>query len=248
MALLISTMPMFVQQPQPGLNLPSTVGVRPIVRTSVCFRMTGESCACCDGTVERSDETGRTANWIRTETSVLDADLPEALRSTFSRFLGQRVETVGDWVDALQRIVDGSVAVEDLCLSKSETDHVGITDDETYYFACFYDAIILAAMTEEPVEIHTESPDGTAIELHASDDGELTATPETAVFSFGIDETVDPPVGETPTLERGYAAICPYVKAFPTPEAYEQWAETVAAPTVAMSPADATELAAALAE
>ncbi|MFP4150259.1 MAG: organomercurial lyase [Nitriliruptoraceae bacterium] len=210
--------------------------------------MAGERCACCDGIVEQSTETERTANWIRTETSVLDAELPEALRSTFDRFLGQRVETVGDWVDALGWVVDGSVAVEDLCLSRSETDHVAITDDQTHCFACFYDAVILAALIEEPVEVHTESPEGTAVELRASDDGELTTSSETAVFSFGIDGTVDPPVGETPTLERGYAAICPYVKAFPTPAASEQWAETVAAPTVATTPADATELAAALAE
>lgn len=210
--------------------------------------MAGESCVCCDGTGEQSDETERTANWISTETSIFDAELPEAFHSTFSRFLGRRIETVGEWIDALQRVVDGSVTVEDLCLSESETDHAGITDDETYYFECFYDAIILAAMTEEPIEVHTESPDGTAIELQVSDDGELTVTPETTVFSFGIDETVDPPVGETPSLERGYAAICPYVKAFPMPEAYEQWAERVAAPTVALAPADAMDLAAALAE
>ena len=50
---IFSTVPVFIQQPPPDLNLPSREGVRPSVRTSVCFCMAEESCACCDETVER---------------------------------------------------------------------------------------------------------------------------------------------------------------------------------------------------
>ena len=48
-----------------GCKSPSRVGVGPIVRTSVCFCLAGEFCTCCDETIEQSDGTERTANWIR---------------------------------------------------------------------------------------------------------------------------------------------------------------------------------------
>ncbi|AUX07828.1 alkylmercury lyase [Halalkaliarchaeum desulfuricum] len=109
--------------------------------------------------------------------------------------------------------------------------------------ACFYDAVILAALSDREVDIRTESPDGTVIEARAVGSDQLTVTPGGAVFSFGIDEGVNPPPDGGPTLEQGYAAICPYVKAFPSREAYRRWAETVPAATVAMPLSGATELA-----
>jgi hypothetical protein len=65
------------------------------------------------------------------------------------------------------------------------------------------------------------------------------------VVSFGIDRAVDST--EPPTVQDGYEAICPYVKAFPTADAYREWSKTVDAPTVAIPLAGATELAVELA-
>jgi len=230
-----------------------------------------------------------TDRWIAGD-AALDAELPPALQSALGRFLGTGpVETVGEWAAEIRRRVDGdAVGVADLCLTDEETEHWGTVGGERHHFACFYDAVILAALSDRPVEIRTESPDGTVIEARAvggerhhfacfydavilaalsdrpveirteSPDGtviearavggtELTATPEGAVFSFGIERGVEPPSEGGPTLERGYAAVCPYVKAFPNRDAHERWAADVPAATVAMPLAGATGLAAALA-
>jgi hypothetical protein len=139
------------------------------------------------------------------------------------------------------------MSLEALCHTDEETGHWGEMDGERYHFACFYDAVIMAAIADEPVDIHTESPDGDVIEAHSLGGVDLSVTPESAVFSFGI--STDVVTGDDgPTLQDGYQAVCPYVKAFPNREDYEAWAETVDAATVAMPLVGATELARALAE
>ena len=90
------------------------------------------------------------------------------------------------------------------------------------------------------------SPGGTVVEAQAVGSDELSVTPEEAVFSLGIGTDAYGESGGNPTLQDGYAAICPYVKAFPDREAYEQWAETVPAATVALPLAGATDVASAL--
>lgn len=210
--------------------------------------MSEDPCPCCDGTDTLNAESGASAErWI-TDGCVLDAELPRNLRSDLGRFLGmESVDTLGEWIlEVRQRVGGDSITVEDLCLTDETTAHWGTVAGQRYRFACFYDAVILAALTDRPVDIRTKSPDGTVIHAHAAGTDELSVTPTEAVFSFGIDEAVETPSNDRPTLERGYAAICPYVKAFPEPKAYERWAKSVPAATVAMPLAGATELAAEL--
>lgn len=211
--------------------------------------MTSEDpCTCCGGTDTRAAETEGIENrWIA-EPSVLDAELPDDLQAGLCRFLGTKsVETLGDWVvEVRTHTGGGAISVEELCLSDEETDHWGIVDGEKHHFACFYDAVILAAVVDRSLEIRTKSPEGAVIEARATGTTDLTVTPQEAVFSFGIDRRIEPPGFEGPSLEDGHAAICPYVKAFPDPAAYERWATTVPAATVAMPLAGATELAAEL--
>jgi len=178
---------------------------------------------------------------------VLESELPEDVRTTLGRFLGREsVDTIGEWTAAVRERTDGdAMSREALCHSGEQTDHWGELDGERHYFVCFYDAVILAALTDRPVDIHTESPDGAVIEAEAVGDDELTVTPEEAVFSFGISEDVEQMADRG--IEDAYSEMCPYVKAFPDRDAYEQWADTVPAVTVAMPLAGATELAAALA-
>lgn len=211
--------------------------------------MPDDPCACCGPTDERrTGENERDAPAVIETASPLDADLPTELQSALGRFLGDGpVRTLGDWAAAVRRQTGGGpIAEEELCHTDGETGHWGDRDGKRYHFACFYDAVVLAAMSDRPVEIRTESPDGTVIEASAVGGSDLTVSPSEAVFSFGIDERVVPADRTEPTLEDSYAAICPYVKAFPDREAYERWATTVSVPTAALPLAGATELAEAL--
>lgn len=232
-----------------GIKHPVELGVTPINRPIVTMSMVDDTCPCCGGADERKAESGAPRGRLIADDSPLDAELPRELRSALGRFLGvDSVDTLGEWAGEVRHHVGGgSIGLEELCLSGDETEHRGRVDGKRYYFECFYDAVILAALSDRPVDIRTRSPDGTVIEARAVGTDELTVRPSETVFSFGIDETVGTVADdEGPSLERGYAAICPYVKAFPTPEAYDRWAESVPAATVAMPLTGATDLAAEL--
>lgn len=222
----------------------------------------GDGCACCGGVrdenggaerigSERVAANGTGERFLgesRSGSPFLEAELPADLRTALGRFLGiGPVDTLGEWAAACRRRVGGgSIGLDDLCHSGSATNHRAELEGETYHFRCFYDAVVLAALADAPVDVRTESPDGTEIEARAVGTEELTATPADAVFSFGV--AADAPADGDPTLEDVYEAVCPYVKAFPTRDAYEEWARDVPAATVATSLAGATDLAAALVE
>jgi hypothetical protein len=203
--------------------------------------------ACCAAGEQITSSEGSAGRWLDGP-DVLDVELPVDLQSALGQFVGtESIDTLGEWTAEIRRLTGGgSIAVEELCHAGAETDHWGEVGDERYYFQCFYDAIILAAIEERSVDIHTVSPDGSAIEARAVGSDELSVTPEDAVFSLGIDENAGDRSGGDPTLEDGYAAICPYVRAFPDREAYERWANEVPAATVALPLAGATDVAGAL--
>lgn len=212
--------------------------------------MSEHGCAGGCGREERdANATTTTDRWLG-EDAVLDADLPGDVQAPLGELVGEdAVETLGDWLAEVRRgTVGGAVGIEDLCHAADATGHRGELDGETYHFRCFYDAVILSALAETPVTVRTESPDGTIIEARASGATDLTVTPETAVFSFGVERSVEPPADGAPSHADIYAAICPYVRAFPDGDAYERWARTVPAATVALPLAGATEIAARLVE
>jgi alkylmercury lyase len=202
---------------------------------------------CCGSDPPETDRNHDTDYWID-EVDVLDAQLPEELRSALGRFVGtESIDTLGEWATEIRRLTGGgAIDVDQLCHTDTETEHWGDAGDERYYFQCFYDAAILAAVQDRPVDIHTVSPGGTVVEAQAVGSDELSVTPEEAVFSLGISTGAHEQSGGNPTLQDGYVAICPYVKAFPDREAYEQWADTVPAATVALPLAGATDVASAL--
>ena len=183
-----------------------------------------------------------------TSDTPIDEPLPPDLQVALARYLGtDSVETLRQWTKSLRDVVgDGAITVDALCLASEQTPHRGVMGDQTYYFACFYDAVILAAIAGTPVYIRTVSPQGVDIRAKACGTDVLEVEHRESVFSFGIDRHVDSPGEAEPSIHTGYEAICPYVKAFPKVDAYHRWAGTVAAPTVALPLAGATELAAAL--
>lgn len=188
-----------------------------------------------------------TGERLLTGPDALSAALPSELGATLGRLLGEEpVETLDAWISSVRRHTDGgSITVDDLCHDSDETDHWGDVYGDRYYFTCFYDAVILAALTDEPVDIRTESPRGAVIEARAVGTTRLEVTPDEAVFSFGIADAVTPPDGD-PTHADVYGAVCPYVRAFPSLDAYGRWAQSAPPTTVAMPLTDATEVAAAL--
>lgn len=210
--------------------------------------MSTDPCPCCGGNDGPSPENEASTDPSMIHSAPLDTELPRELRLALGRFLGaDSVDTLGEWAtEVRQQISGGSISIDELCLTDGATEHWGSVEGERYHFACFYDAVILAALSDRPADVRTKSPDGTVIQARVVGSTGLTVTPEETVFSFGIGEAVEPPSDDGPTLERGYAALCPYVKAFPDPDAYERWAEHVPAATIAMPLAGATGLAAEL--
>lgn len=227
------------------LNDPLELGIIPIDGVIIFVYMTEEQCTCCGGDSVQHMDIGSSTDQQQQADSVLTTELPEKLGSTLGRFLGiERVSTVGGWVSAVRYHIEGdSVSIDDLCHTAAETEHWGIVSGDKYHFACFYDAVILATLLEQPVEIRTRSPAGDVIEARADGSDDLSVNPSTAVFSFGIDNHVHPPTGDEPTLETAYAAICPFVNAFPNRQAYEGWTNSVPAETICMPLSGATELA-----
>lgn len=203
---------------------------------------------CCRATAPRDDTAEGAGRWLAGP-SLLDAELPADVRAGVERLLdGTPVETLADWVRAVRRRTGGgSIATTDLCHADGETPHWGEVGGDRYHFHCFYDAVILAALMDRPVDVRTASPNGAIVRASAAGTRDLAVEPSEAVFSFGIAEDVQPPADGVLSPGDVYGAVCPYVRAFPHPDAYGRWAPTVSAATVAMPLDGATELAAALA-
>lgn len=207
------------------------------------------TCNYC-GPIETDGGSGAsTGRWLGAE-SPLEAELPADLRTGFGRVIGEPpIATLAEWLEAVRDAAgDGDIDVDQLCHADEATPHVGRIDDDVYHFQCFYDAVVLSALVEEPVDITTESPDGETIEAEAVGTDALRVTPESAAVSVGVAADVSPPADGDPAPSALYGAVCPYVRAFPDRAAYESWAETVAASTVGLPLAGATEVAAALVE
>lgn len=178
----------------------------------------------------------------------LEATLPADLATGLGRLLGREpVETLAEWTDAVRRHTGGgSIAVEDLCHVDRETGHWGTFAGERYDFACFFDAVVLAALADAPVGIRTVSPGGAVVRGMAAGSGDLAVAPASAVFSFGVAEDLDTSPAGGPSQGDVYRAVCPSVRAFPDAEAYNRWTRDVPAVTVGIPLAGATDLVAAL--
>lgn len=215
-----------------------------------------DGCSCCSGS---STDFEYYATKVRLETesklldsdessSVLDVELHDELQTALEQFLnGSTITTLNDWVAEIRnRTGGGGIAIDDLCHESDETDHWGEIDGERYHFTCFFDAVVLASFTDDRVAIRTESPSGTEIEATITEDGDLTVEPPETLVSFGVVTTPEAlPDGE-PTPEDVYACVCPVVKAFPSPQAYDRWAPSVPATTVAIPLDEGTAIADAL--
>ncbi len=110
------------------------------------------------------------------------------------------------------------------------TLHAVQTAARSGYTNCAMDAIMLPAITGEPVELRSECPHcGEAIEVRVAD-GHVFSSHPSAVMSFGLMRDGDGPV---------QAISCPVINLFPSAEHYRAWAaatpqaETVTLPLAA---------------
>lgn len=209
--------------------------------------MSNQDCNCADLTLDQvTEQTPKSDSWIA-ERPVKTAELPEAVAENMSRFYGKSIESFDDMIAAIRNVVEGDgIAIDELCHVEVETPHYAKTNDETYYFRCFYDGIALAHLVDEPVEIRTETPTNEPIEIETSPQGDIDVTPSDAVMSFGVATDTDVPPGDVPTAQEIYGAVCPYVKAFHTRADYERWSEDVAATTIGIPLEAGVPIAAAL--
>ncbi len=198
--------------------------------------MDRDDCSCCGPNRDRSSTTAANTGQLLTETPPTVEPLPPRLQTGLAGFAEtESVETLEEWGEVINSYLDAdTVTVDTLCHTDAESEHWGEVDGERYDFACFFDAILLAGLVEQSVAVRTVSPDGTEITATATPAGDVTVSPIDAVFSFGIDHGVLEDSPDDPTLEDIYQYNCPYVRAFPTIEAYQSWAASTRAITVAL--------------
>lgn len=178
--------------------------------------------------------------------------IPEPLGEQLRLALGldQRPAVFGDWVDALAFIAerdDLDVDLDLLCTTE-DSPHRATFDGRTEHYQCVLDAVMVPflAADVDAVDIETRSPiRDEPVELTVTE-SDLTATPADAVMSFGVAADATEPAADLPSPILAYGRFCPYGKAFPTREEYEEWAADVDALTMAVSMEDTFELARAL--
>ena len=112
---------------------------------------------------------------------------------------------------------------------------IGETERQTH---CVLDALMLPFLTGSQVDTESMSPDGDRVQIRMSRGG-IEVHPAAAVMSFGVGDAESGSVLE---------ALCPFVNAFPSQEAYERWAAaTPGAATMALPLMEAIAFAEALA-
>lgn len=169
----------------------------------------------------------------------LEVPLPVELQQTLGTLVGgEGITTLAGWTTALGNwFDDGELSIDDLCHAQG-SDHWGTIDGKRYHFRCVFDAVILAAIRDEAVEMQTTNPRGSTVTAVASGAHGIDVTPTTAVLSFGADPSVADRASQPTDPSVGYRAICPFVHVFATRAEYFAWATTILVPSVAM-PMDA---------
>lgn len=210
--------------------------------------MSNYHCSCCrpDGTESNQREStdyspagdtmaelSPSERWLGHD-SITDATLPPDVSQCMSEFFDTRVETLEDIFRTIRSMYGPPLDTGVLCESTQETPHVAVLDDEIIHLECFFDGIVLAVLEERPVAVRTESPTGEQLEMTVDPDGGIEQNHESAVLSLGITKDPVSLPEESSIQEAAGAAICPFVKAFESPEEYKDWASSVSAATVGL--------------
>lgn len=182
---------------------------------------------------------------MTTHPEIDEIELPTDLAEAFRR--------VGDRADPPETLQEGFAVIEEALneaavdvslddMYQSEpTRHTVYIDETVEYVPCVMDAMIVAlTLDTDPIEVHSEPPDGgEPVKFHVSDEA-VAVTPETAVVSFGI------AYGEAGTDLANVKAVmneasaipttCSIINAFPDSAAYARWAAAISeAPVMELS-------------
>lgn len=166
-----------------------------------------------------------------------DLALPPGVGEGLAQLHGRDapLENGGEWVEAMRSSLaaaEGRQPTEaDLCHADDGAHSVRV-GDESASFVCVLDALMVPFIREAPGTVHSEAPGGggqVEIDVRA---GGAVATPADAVVSLGVARNGAPDAAVTP--ERVYAEVCPYIHAFTSAGAYEQWAGGVDAATTSV--------------
>ena len=158
-------------------------------------------------------------------------------------------ETMGDyWARFAEQLAasDQTIEPEDL-YTEEPTRHEVRVNGRIRYSPCVLDALGAAVMeTQNPVTVRSVDPVTRTPVTFTVDDGTVEVTPEDAVITFGIAESIpdleasDESIfswilqEDTPTVTD---AFCQYINAFESADAYEQWAAETDGKTVPFQPA-----------
>lgn len=142
----------------------------------------------------------------------------------------------------------GEQSIESMLVSEESRHEVRLAD-RTVHTYCFLDALVLAFLEDEPIEIATRPPDAEEpIELTASSQGIQGAHEEMVVsFGFANELPTDPAAYEDEPVEEVQATIhehgCPKINLFPDRDGYDAWAREAEAVTMPLPLAEALALA-----
>lgn len=163
----------------------------------------------------------------------LPTDLAEAFRQLGNH--GDPPRTLGEGFAIVEETLDEAnvdVSLDDMYQSQP-TRHAVHIGDTVEHVPCVLDALIVAlALDTDPVEIHSEPPNGEETVQFRVTDETVTVSPESAVTSFGIgyEEADEADVANTKEILNDESTIpttCSHINAFPDSEAYTRWADDV---------------------
>lgn len=163
----------------------------------------------------------------------LPSDLAEAFRQVGNR--DDPPETLREGFTIIEETLEDAgveVSLDDMYQSEP-TRHTVYIGESTEHVPCVMDALIVAfTLNTDPIEIHSEPPDGgEPVRMHVTGE-KISVTPERAVVSFGIGyaEADEADVTDVEAMLNDASTIpttCSVINAFPDSEAYAQWAAGV---------------------
>lgn len=181
-----------------------------------------------------------------------DRQVPEEIAAALEAMgdVDGPTRTLGDLLELADSDVfsPGELSPEQMLVTESSRHEVHLAE-RTVNTYCILDALVLAFLEDEPIEIETRPPGRSdTIAFTASRQG-LTGVDERMVMSFGFSTELEtersayedkaPAEVQATIHELG----CPKINLFPDREAYQTWAEQADAVTMPVRLAEALALA-----